>query len=444
MRTLVLALALIGLGAAPAGAAQVSYIDGGQVWIATLDGTAKRSLSGPSPDGYTWQWQAQSDDGYVIGVRATPGHFNAGNNAATEWGPDGTPQTSGDTAAAPLTVGLGHTQTNFPVQLNLAPGGRFVNYGYSECVYITQYTCSFGSYTKGVSWSIAPLDLSGVDSPGLAGNRIIGIGYGSNAVLVQNATSNGTMEPGFTAWPGVAFDGSVYVNALDASADGTVTGISVSVDHGTDQIQMAPFASLGAPPTQQDALNACMLPTQGDADAINVSADGRWIAWHDARGVVVAGAPAWFPSADVSTCALSSPAVVISPTGTYPQLGGSTAATPPATTTPPPPGGGGGGGGTTTAPRQPTATVPAKVKASAFAKGLALTVTVPQGGTVTATAKVGRTVLAKASKQAKAAGKVTLKLKASKKLKLRRYRGKTLVITIKAPGGTVTLKRKLR
>ncbi len=75
-----------------------------------------------------------------------------------------------------------------------------------------------------------------------------------------------------------------------------------------------------------------------------------------------------------------------------------------------------------------------------------LTVTVAGRGTVIATAKVGGTVLAKASKRAKRAGKLALSLKASKKTaaKLKRYRGKTLVITVKAPGGTVVLRRRLR
>jgi hypothetical protein len=457
MRPLLLAIAVLGVWASSAAATQVSYVDGGQVWVATLDGAHRTSLSGPSPDAYTWEWQAQSDDGYVLGVRGEPGHFNAGSNAATEWGPDGAVQTAGDTAAAPLTAGLGTSAVIFPVQLNLAPGGRFVDYGYTYSTYTGPgFSYFFGSYTKGVSWSTAPLDLSGIDRPGLAGNRMIGIGHSANQVLVQDATSNGTMEPSFTAWPGLQFNGNVYVNALDASADGKLTAISYSVSDGADVIQLAPFAGLGVAATAADDANACMLATQGDADDVNVSADGRWIAWHDARGIVAAGAPAWFPSTEVSTCNLSSPPVVISATGTDPQLGASTAATPsaPGSTTPP--------GSTPTTPPATTpsrstagrgpaaakveAKVAATVKASAFSKGLSLSVTVRAKGPISAVAKVGTTVIARASARAAKAGKVALRLKAPKKLamKLRRYRGRTLVITIKASGRTLTVKRKLR
>ncbi len=98
MRSLLLALALVGVGAGTASATQVSYVDGGQIWIATLDGAAKRSLSGPSPDAYTWMQAAQSDDGYVIAYRWTPGNFVLTGNAGQEWGPDGTPQTAGSTS----------------------------------------------------------------------------------------------------------------------------------------------------------------------------------------------------------------------------------------------------------------------------------------------------------------------------------------------------------
>jgi hypothetical protein len=461
MRSLLLALALAGAGvvaaAGTAGATQVSYLDGDQVWISTLDGATKRSLSGPSPDAYTWMQQAQSDDGYVIAYRWTPGNFVLTGNAGQEWGPDGTPQTAGENVAQYLT---GTTGDVLPVRMNLAPGGKFFNYGYSN------YTAGFpvgtlrtGTWLRGVSWVIRPAELSGVEWPGMAGNAVVGVQSGQ--VIVQNA---GPMTPEARAWPGLTVPSGYDANHVDASADGKVVALGIEPynngTRGDGIIAMQPVSGgLGAALTADDELNGCLLPVQGDADEVNVSADGRTIAWHDARGVVVAGAPVWFPSRDVTTCNLSSPAVVISATGRNPQLGNSTAATPPAPSNPTPPGGmpttptrttptptrttpGTG----TTPGSKPTASVATTVRAAALAKGLPLTVTVRAKGTVTATAKVGRTVLAKTSKRAKRAGKLTLSLKVSKKTArtLKRYRGKTLTITVKAPGGTVSLTRRLR
>lgn len=74
--------------AAAAGATQVAYSDGDQVWVSTLDGSKKRSLSGPSPDEKQWREVAQADDGTIIGVRregTKMGNFNA----TQLWNPDG-------------------------------------------------------------------------------------------------------------------------------------------------------------------------------------------------------------------------------------------------------------------------------------------------------------------------------------------------------------------
>ena len=85
------------------------------------------------------------------------------------------------------------------------------------------------------------------------------------------------------------------------------------------------------------------------------------------------------------------------------------------------------------------------MKASALAKGLPLTVKVKKAGQVTATGKVGGSVVAKGTAKAKRAGKVTLRLTATKawSKRLAQLAGKTLKISVKGPGGTLTLTRKL-
>ncbi len=245
----------------------------------------------------------------------------------------------------------GTTGDVLPVRMNLAPGGRFMNYGYSNYTYgFPVGTLRTGTWLRGVSWVIRPAELSSVEWPGMAGNQVVGVQSGQ--VVVQSA---GPMTPEVRAWPGFSVPGGYDANHVDASADGRVVAFAIAPSSGGGGdgiIAMQPVSGgLGAQPTPDDELNGCLLPVQGDADEVNVSGDGRWLAWHDARGVVVAGAPVWFPSADVTTCTLSSPPVVISATGTNPQLGASTAATPPAPPVVPTPPAGGGGGTPTPRPR---------------------------------------------------------------------------------------------
>ena len=76
---------------------------------------------------------------------------------------------------------------------------------------------------------------------------------------------------------------------------------------------------------------------------------------------------------------------------------------------------------------------------------LPLTVKVKKAGQVTATGKVGGSVVAKGSAKAKRPGKVTVRLVATKawSKRLGQLAGKTLKISVKGPGGTLTLTRKL-
>jgi hypothetical protein len=441
------------LGATGAGAAEVAYVDGGQIWISTLDGSSKRSLSGPSPDAKVWTETAQAENGTVIGVRREPGKIGT-LNATQLWGPDGSTIGYGALTAKP-----GRTSYAYPVTLNLSPDGKIVTYGYSNWSGFgleTKY--EFGTYAEGSSnWYIEPFDIEGRESGTLSGNRLVA--RSGTTVVVQNPTGQPPYSKEFTPW--------LNANGLqraDVSANGKV--LAVELDTGpTDAIAMFPVASLGG---ALDEESGCDLPTQGDAGEVSLSADGTTMAWHDDRGVVVAGTPVWFATPEASICKLSSPPVVISSTGRMPSIGNSTAAIPPST------GGGGGGagaggGGTTGGGSSPAPSpapspkgddksggtsggdapaltpVPKAVKASVLAAGLPLTVTVPKAGPVTAVGKVGSQVVAKGATQAKRAGKVTLRLKATGawSKRLGQLAGKTLKITVTAPGGKLKLTRKL-
>jgi len=437
---------LAALGAGAAGAAQVAYVEGGQVWISTLDGASKRSLSGPSPDEKTWTETAQAENGTVIGVRREPGKIGT-LNATQLWGPDGSTIGYGSLTAKP-----GRTSYAYPVTLNLSPDGKIVTYGYSNWSGFgleTKY--EFGTYAEGSSnWYIEPFDIEGAESGTLSGSRLVA--RSGSEVIVQNATGQPPYSKEFTPW--FSWTG---LRRAEVSANGKVLAVEVE-SGGHDVVAMFPVAGLGG---ALDELSACDLPTQGDASEVSLSADGTAMAWHDARGVVVAGTPVWFATPEAAICNLSSPPVVISTTGRMPSLGNSTAAVPPST------GGGGGGGTGGGAPPVPAAAPPKKgddqkgggkgadaptlsplpktVKASTLANGLPITVKVTKAGQVTAVGKVGAQIVAKGGVKAKRAGKVTLRLKATKawSKRLGQLAGKKLKVTVTAPGGTAKFTRTL-
>jgi hypothetical protein len=433
-RLVLAALSTIGFaalaGAGGASAAEVAYVDGGQVWVSTLDGSSKRSLSGPSPDAKTWTETAQAENGTVIGVRREPGKVGT-LNATRLWDASGATIGEGTLTAKP-----GRTSYAYPVTLNLTPDGKIVTYGYSNWSGFgleTHY--EFGTYAEGSSnWYIEPFDVRTVESGTLVGRRLVGIS--GTTVAVQSPSGQPPYSEEFGGW----FDSEA--DRVDVSASGTIAAVSLRVS-GVEKIGMVPFAGLGAAfPTDG---SDCWLPIQGKAEGVSFSPDGTSMAWKDDRGVVVAGTPVWFASLAETTCNLSRPPVVISATGNYPSIGGSTFAAPssaPVVPAPPATGQKGGGKGG----EAPTlGTVAKTVKASALARGLPITVTVKKAGRLTATGKVGAKLVATGAAKAKHAGKVTLRLKATKAWvkRLGRLSGQTLKITVKAPGGTLKLTRKL-
>jgi hypothetical protein len=427
--------------AAPAGAAQVSYIDGGQVWVSTLDGASKRSISGPSPDEKTWTEAAQAENGTIIGVRRVPGLM--GNLNVTQlWDANGATIGNGS-----LTAKSGRTSYAYPVTLDLTPDGKVVTYGYANWSGFGLSTVyEFGTYAEGSSgWYVEPFDVRAVRSGTLVGNRLVGVT--GSAVAVQNPTGQPPFSEEFTGWF------SSEADRVDVSPSGTIAAVSVRVG-GVEKIGMVPFAGLGAAfPTDG---SDCWLPIQGKATGVSFSPDGTSMAWKDDRGVVVAGTPVWFATLEESTCNLSRPPVVISASGNYPSIGNSNFAT--ISSSQPPATGPGpvaevkksgksatGDDKNADAPKL-SGSLAKTIKASALASGLPLTVQVKKAGQLTATGKVGAAVVAKGAGKAKRPGKVTLRLTATKAWakRLDQLAGKTLKVSVKGPGGTLTLTRKLR
>lgn len=441
---------------AVASAASVAYIDGGEVWVASLDGATKVRLS--AGEG-TWREVAAADDGVVAATsRVDAGIFRAA--MFRTWSPGGVVTHDGG-----LTAPNGWLTYVYPLSFDISGDGNWLTYGYSQTNgFGMQQTFETGHYVRNVAHGfIDPYKgPTGREWPTFGpGNRIIASqGSAVTAQAADAAPFTTTFDPWFDT-SGTGLD----VSRIDVAASGTLAAFEADRWTGgtrtTARIGVVSVTGVGG--TLTGAVD-CWLPASGLASDVSISQDGTRIAWHDARGVVVAGAPVG--SAD--PCALSSPAVVISATGTGPSIGGADAAAILAARTPPPAGpapGGGTPGGGAPAPGGPspasggtpapsTGTVPLAVSAPALRaavltarRGAAVAVTAPAAGRLTVVATVpaarlgGRgapVVVARGAATAAAAGTVSVRVRptAAGTRAARRLKGAR--ITLAATQGTRT------
>jgi hypothetical protein len=433
-------LALLAFLAPPAGASVISYLDGGEVWRASLDGSRKLKLSGPPTvsGGYKWRESAQADNGRVLAVGRPDGKI-ATVNTFTLWGPDGAVIHQGI-----LQDNGSWTLPAFPVSLDLNAGGTTAVYGYSTTTgFYPNQIFEKGTYVMPVdkAWVIDAYKHVDETWPTIAGSRLVSAA--GSQVNVQDA-AGAPYDADFTGWLDTTATGK-ELNRTDVAATGKVAAIElVAWNGGTQsegQIAMIEAPGLGLPPSQANADQSCLLPVQGIAGQVSLSQDGKTVAWHDDRGVVVAGAPNFPATGESGVCVLTRAPVVISATGTEPSIGGTSlpAAQQPGPNDPDP-------DPDPQLPAAPALSLAAKVKASALKKGLKLKVTVGAAGIVKATGKIKGKTVAKGSKRATGAGTVTLRLKATKKAakKLAKLRGKKLKIKVTAGGQSTTITRKLR
>jgi hypothetical protein len=435
MRLAVLACLLLpALLAAPAHATTVAYLDGDSVWLAAPDGSKRHQLSGPAGDGRVWTELAQSDNGRVLAVRREPGKI-APLNSFTLWGPDRAAIHHGALTGQP-----GWFTYAYPVSLDLTADGTNVVYGYSNTRGIVP-NAQFESgtyvlYADRVPAS-EPWRIPDQEWPTTVGDRLVTAA--GSTVHVQRADEQPPFTGGFDGWLDVAGTG-LELTRTDVAANGAIAALELHAWNGgtlaESRIAVIPVGGLGGDVQPGD----CFLPAQGLARDASLSQDGTLVAWQDDRGVVVAGVPDFSGS---EPCALTRAPVVISATGKMPSLGAATLPTAPPPVPPAGGGGGGGGGPAGGAPAKPVATLPARLKARALRRGVALRVKVAAAGPVKAVGRVGGKVVARGKTRAKQAGTVTLRLKATRK-RPARLRGKTLVIRVTAGGAATTVKRKLR
>ena len=169
-----IALALLMLLLVPAGAhaASVAYVDNGEVWLASLDGTQKVRLAAPvvNGDGDTEKWLAvaQADNGRIVAARNKPGRISR-FTWFKAWEPDGT-----STVEGPLNAINGWLIYAYPLSLDVTADGKHMVYGYSNSGACCPIQFARGTYVRPVTNSpLDPISLSGPEWPTLFGSRVV-------------------------------------------------------------------------------------------------------------------------------------------------------------------------------------------------------------------------------------------------------------------------------
>jgi hypothetical protein len=443
---LAIAAALVVVAAAPgaAHAASIAYVDSGDVWLSSLDGTQKVRLATPvvSSGGQTEKWLAvaASDGGRIVAVRNVPGRMSSFSWFKV-WEPNGTSVVEG-----PLNAPSGWTVYVYPLGFDVTADGSHMVYGYSNSSSCCPITFAQGTYVRPVTNSaLDPINVSGQEHPTLFGNRII-------AHAGETANVQGTSAPpygtDFTPWLDLSGSG-LELRRADVAANGQLAALELEQWNGGSQtvgkIAVVATQGVGQPPTFPAAVD-CFLPTAGVATDASLSLDATRIAWTDDAGLQVAGAP----TTASDPCELTSPPVVISPTASQGAIGGTDVSVFLPKSGQPPTGGPPTGGPPTGGPPSlaPVAAVPMRVKLSALAraKGLAIKVKVARAGKVKISGSVPAKVLtssrsivvATGSTTAKRAGTVTVRLRLTKAARKKRGRLKGARMTLRVTQGELS------
>jgi hypothetical protein len=447
--TIAVIAALVVIAAAPgaAGAASIAYIDAGEVWLSSLDGTQKVRLATPvvNAEAKTENWLAvaASDSGRVVAVRNVPGR-NASFSWFKVWEPNGT-----STVEGPLNAPSGWAIYVYPLGFDVTADGSHMVYGYSNSGFCCPSSFAQGTYVRPVTnSSLDPINVSGEQHPTLFGNRMVAHTGGTVDVQGTSAPPYGT---DFSPWINVSGSG-LDLRRTDVAANGQLAALELEQwNGGTQEIgKVAVVATQGVDQQPTFAVD-CFVPTSGVATDASLSPDAARIAWTDDGGLKVAGSP----TTAADPCVLTSPPVVISPTASQGAIGGTDVAAFLPTSGQPPTGGpptGGLPGGTKSG--APVATVPRKVtvKALARAKGVAIKVKVARAGKVKISGSVPAKVLtssrsivvATGSATAKRAGTVTVRVRLTTAARKKRSRLKGARMTLRVTQGRLSTTKRFK
>ena len=446
MRSALIAILFLFTAAPAAGAASIAYVDGGDVWLSSLDGSQKVRLATPVVNGAgeteKWLAVAASDGGRIVAARNVPGR-NSGFTWFKVWEPNGT-----STVEGPLGAPSGWAIQVYPLGFDVTADGNHMVYGYSNSGFCCPIPFAQGTYVRPVTNSaLEPINVPGEEHPTLFGNRMIA--HTGETVEVQG-TSAPPYGTDFAPWLDVSGTG-LELRRTDVAANGGLAAFEAEQWSGGSQTigKIGVIATQGVDQPPTFAVD-CFVPTSGVATGASLSMDATRIAWTDDQGLKVAGAP----TTAADPCALSSPPVVISPTASEGAIGGANvaaflpASAQPPTGAPPP-----AAGLPPTRRVAPVATVPRRVttKALAGAKGVPIKVKVTRAGKVKVSGTVparilkrrGRpVVVAAGSATARRAGTVTVRLRLTAAALKKRKRLKGVRMTLRVShGGLSTTKR---
>lgn len=401
---------------AVASADSIVYIDHGNVWSATPDGSRKVQLT----TGGGWHSPTQADDGTLAAVQGT--------GPIVVMARDGRPLRTITTP--PARSGDGGTFAPNPVQLSFSPDGTKIAYAY------VAYSCppasSCGSIQRSTfytsSTAATPIEVYGnqfsVSDPEWVTNEraLVFGGFGSQVSIDDLGPGDYSQKPWMVP-NGDMGDG-------EATRDGHK--LAVTSEYGASK-KLAFFAVTGDvksefPPAYPEF--ACST-TGGDEryGDPSWSPDGAGLAYESSKGIETTR----FTQFGAGTC-ITADDRILSATGSEPDWGPAdppaAASTPPAPAPQPTP---------APAPQQGAKFLALKVTAKALKKGLAVRITVPAAGKVTVIATVSGRKVAKGTATAKQAGPVTVKLSKVKTS----LKGKKLTLKLNFKDGRVTRTLKI-
>lgn len=425
------ALAAAALLTAPAAAHadSILYIDGGNVWSAKPNGSAKIQLT----DGGDWHSPTQADDGTFAAVKGTSDQISL-------FARDGRPLHTITTVATKSSDGGAFTPR--PVDISLTPDGSRLAYTF------VAYSCSIGStcgtieratmYTETNVTQATPQDQwgvqRGVGNPEWITNdrALVFGGYG----LQMNIDQLGGGDRSFTTWLKPEPD------LGDGELSRDMKRLVTTWDYGQNLILVF-WAVNGDPrvdnPPPQPS-EACHTGTDSALADPSWSADGTSIAYRNGDGITVERFTQFLPLSQ-GGCKVAGAATVLSPTGTQPDWG---PADPPAARW--------DAGKPTPAP-SPTPTpapdlhrgaatlgvrVPNNHLRSALRLGLSVSVTDAVRGSVAVTARIGAKVLATGHAILRGGSPTTVRLTFTRAARRSLAGRKRVTLSLAAQQGTAT------
>ena len=279
MRSALIAVLFL-LTMAPAAAADsIAYIDGGEVWLSSLDGAQKVRLAthvvNSSGETEKWLAVAASDSGRIVAARNVPGRISRFSWFKV-WEPNGT-----STVEGPLNAPTGWVTYVYPLGFDVTADGVHMVYGYSNSSSCCPISFAQGTYVRPVTnSSLDPINVSGQEHPTLFGNRMIA--NTGETVNVQDASA-APYGTDFTPWIDFSATG-LELRRTDVAANGQLLAAELEQwNGGTQEIgKIAVVAAQGVDqsPTFPASVD-CFVPTAGVAKDASLSLDATRIAWTD-------------------------------------------------------------------------------------------------------------------------------------------------------------------